>query len=143
MSIYQKSCLAVLALLAGACTGEFEIDEPLGSGSGGGIAGGADASLGGSADGEAFFRANILPAMSSPRPKGACALCHQGANAADGPDFLGANAEANYSSLLNAPRLIGATPIQSVFYTKGAHAGDAFTPAELDLIGQWILLEAQ
>lgn len=137
MSTPGQIFAALTLILATACTGEFVIDNG-GLGNGGG---GTDAGNAGSGDGVAYFRANILPMMSSPRPNGACALCHQGTDPANGPDFLGANAETNYTSLLNAPRLIGATPATSTFYTRGDHSGDAFVPEELARVATWIEME--
>ena len=79
--------------------------------------------------------------ISRSRPKGACATCHQGDNPSDNLFFLGASVETSYTSLLNAPGLIGATPAESRFYVRGDHAGDAFEPAELSKVASWIELE--
>jgi hypothetical protein len=137
MDSVGKTLLALTFVLATACTGEFEIDQGLG---GNGVAASADAGTS-SLEASNYFRANILPMMSSPRPKGACALCHQGADLNNGPDFLGPNAETNYTTLLNSPRLIGTTPETSAFYTRGDHAGDAFVPEELARVATWIQME--
>ncbi len=102
----------------------------------------ADANEGvGSVAGKAFFQANIAPLLTAVRPNGTCNLCHLGAEVGNGPDFLGATALDTYEALVSVPRLIALTPETSVFYNKGAHAGDAFEIAELDLISQWIVIE--
>ncbi len=130
-------CAALAFLWAGACTGEFE------SRNGSDLSpnpGQADAGAPG-ANGAAFFQQNILPMMSIPRAKGACAICHQGADAANGPDFLGMNAETNYATLLASPGLVGATPAASSLYSRGDHGGDAFLPAEAATVAMWIAME--
>ena len=140
-----RIALTLVLALAAACSGEFVIEDgsDLNGGGGGGGGGGADAgtSANGSAEGEAFFRANILPLMSSPRPLQPCALCHQGTDAASGPIFLGLNAEANYQGILSAG-LIGPSPLESRLYTRGVHAGDAFPANESLLVAEWIRIEA-
>ena len=136
MSVRTLKFLPLVALLATACSGEFNTRTGLGQSP----TGGADAGAQG-ATGSEFFRINVLPLLSAPRPKGACALCHQGADPVNGPDFLGANAGTNYTTLLASPNVVGTTPGTSSLYTRGAHTGDAFTPTELALVGEWIELE--
>jgi mono/diheme cytochrome c family protein len=136
MDSVGKIFLALTFVLATACTGEFELDNGLGNGAAASPDAGAS-----SAEASAYFATNILSMMSSPRPKGACALCHQGADLNNGPDFLGPNAQTNYTTLLNSPRLIGTSPQTSSFYTRGDHAGDAFVPEELARIATWIQME--
>jgi mono/diheme cytochrome c family protein len=130
--------LAALTLgLLGACTGELELDRPSD------LSGAprADAGVVNTVDGPSYFTANILPMLSLPRPKGACAVCHQGTSPANGPDFLGPNAGTNYTSLLASPTVVGMTPATSTLYTRGSHAGDAFLPDELVKIAIWIEAE--
>lgn len=129
-------CAALAFLWAGACTGEFE--QQRGSDLNP-AAGQADA--GPSVDGATYFQQNILALMSTPRPKGACAICHQGANPADGPDFLGPNAETNYATLLASPGLVQGTPATSSLYTRGSHAGNSFLPEEAAMVAMWIEME--
>ena len=124
-----------LAVMAG-CTGELSLDEPSDL-----DRPRVDAGTANNIDGASYFNLNIAPMLSSPRPKGACAVCHQGTDAANGPDFLGPNAGTNYITLLTSPRVVGATPATSTLYTRGAHAGDAFLPNELVLIETWIEAE--
>lgn len=136
--------MALALFFAGACSGEFVLQEGSDlNGGGGGGGGGADAGsvANGSVEGEAFFNTNILPLMSVPRPLQPCALCHQGTDTASGPNFLGLNAEANYRSILDAG-LIGATPLESRLYTRGVHSGDAFPANEALLVAEWIRIEA-
>jgi mono/diheme cytochrome c family protein len=131
---------AVALVWAFACTGDFEFKN----GGGGGVnpppAGNPDAGSS-TGDGAAYFQLNVLPMLSSPRPKGACALCHQGANTADGPDFLGLNAETNYATLLATPGLIGIAASSSSLYTRGDHGGNAFLADELIKVSLWIDME--
>ncbi len=95
----------------------------------------------GSEAGKTYFRANIQPLMSSPRPLQPCVVCHQGTNTANGPIFLGLNADENYEGII-AASLLGPSPLESRFYTRGLHAGDAFTAAEANLVAEWIRIEA-
>ncbi len=141
-----------LVLGAGACVGTLETTDPLGSGGG---PGGADAGTGGGggAAAKTFFDTNVEPLLSTARPKGACAACHQGANAVDGPDFLGATSADNYATLAGSLRLVNpANPTGSLLVTKGDHDGDALCTAagvpyatctqdEVSLIAQWIGME--
>ena len=137
MRLTTKLIAALALVWASACTGEFELEN------------GSDLSpttprtpdAGISGDGATYFQLNILPMLSSPCPKGACAICHQGANPGDGPDFLGPNAETNYATLLATPGVVGTTPTTSSLFTRGAHAGDAFLPDELTKISLWIGME--
>lgn len=136
--------MALALVLATACSGEFVIEDGSdlnGGGGGGGGAADAGSVANGSVEGEAFFRANILPLMSIPRPLQPCALCHQGTDVSTGPIFLGLNADANYRALLDAG-LIGATPLESRLYTRGVHSGDAFPANEALLVAEWIRIEA-
>ena len=124
-------------LWAGACTGEFSPRDGSDLNPSPGL---ADAGTPG-INGADYFQQNILALMSTPRPKGACAICHQGANVADGPDFLGPNAETNYATLLASPGLVGATAATSRLYTRGDHGGNSFLPEELAMIAMWIDME--
>jgi len=145
MNATGRLSIAFALLLVGACSGEFVLEEgsDLNGGNPGGGGGGADggAVATGSAEGAAFFRANIQPLMSTPRPLQPCAICHQGDNIANGPIFLGLSADENYQAILSAG-LIGATPLASRFYTRGVHAGDAFPANESLLVAEWIRIEA-
>ncbi len=136
MSWSTSICAAITLVWACACTGEFELDQPSDLDP---PAQSADA--GSTVNGAAYFAASVLPLLSTPRPKGACAICHQGSNAGDGPDFLGLNAETNYATLLASPGLIGTTAANSSLYTRGDHGGNAFLPEELAAIAMWIAME--
>lgn len=143
MSGPMRVSFALALVFSAACSGEFVFQEgsDLGGGGGGGGAADAGSLTTGSAEGETFFRANILPLMSSPRPLQPCALCHQGTDLSSGPIFLGLTADDNYRSILEAG-LIGPTALESRLYTRGAHAGDAFPPNEALLVSEWIRIEA-
>lgn len=120
----RKSWVIVLgSLLAIGCVGEL---TPVEGGGGGGGGGGADAGGGDLAAAQTFYTQNIQPMMTAARPKGACTLCHEGVNAADGPDFLGASPASHFLTLINGSRLITGDPATSVFVIRGDHTGDAF-----------------
>jgi mono/diheme cytochrome c family protein len=138
LSIPLRAALAFL--WAGACTGEFETQQRGESDVNPPQSRQADAGPP-AVTGADYFQVNILPILSTPRPKGACAICHQGANPADGPDFLGPNAETNYATLLASPGLVGDTSSSSSLYTRGNHDGDAFLLTEYEMIAMWISLE--
>lgn len=139
-----------LALALVGCVGELEPQDPGGFG----IPGGPDATPPGvNSPAHEYYDVNVAPILLQARPKGSCVLCHQGINLADGPDFLGVTAAANYSSLVSNTRLIGATPALSYFVTRGDHNGNAFctgldTPYvgcgadEVTLVNTWIMMEA-
>jgi len=144
--------LAALLGLAAGCVGEL---TPLEADDTGGGGGGPDAGSSGvgSAAGRQFFAANLEPMWIASRPKGVCAGCHQGTNAVDGPDFLGATTTTHYDTLVVNSLLVGTTPENSVLIIKGDHEGNAFctgtdtpyagcTSDEQTLVQQWILLEA-
>lgn len=142
MNAARRVSFALTLLFSVGCSGEFVPQEGSDlNGSGGGR---ADAGLvaAGSAEGEAFFLANIQPLMSSPRPLQPCAVCHEGTNAANGPLFLGLSPAENYQAILNA-NLLGPTPLESRLYTRGVHAGDAFAANEAIVVSEWIRIEAQ
>ncbi|RMH40888.1 MAG: hypothetical protein D6689_12585 [Deltaproteobacteria bacterium] len=122
-----------------ACVGELTPVDPATGGPGGG----PDAGRGGGAtEARDYFDTEVQPLLALPRPKGACTVCHQGVDPGNGPDFLGADAAANYDALTANPRLVSGDPATSLLVTKGEHAGDAFAPAEISIINEWILMEA-
>jgi len=140
----MRSLLLVLALVTTGCVGELTVSDP--------PAGNVDAGTVNMAARQ-FFDLNVLPLMSAARPKQACAVCHQGVDAANGPDFLGAGVTNNYDMLVGNTRLVGTTAATSVLLTRGDHTGDAWCTGvnvpyagcaadEIGLITQWINLEA-
>lgn len=134
-----------LSLTAAGCVGQLTEDDPPDNTT-------PDATTGGTAA-RMFFDNNVQPLFGLGRPKGACTVCHQGANAVDGPDFLGASAADNYATLKADTRLVSATAANSVLITRGDHNGNAFctgvntpyagcTADEIAVITQWIEMEA-
>jgi hypothetical protein len=135
--------LALLLAAATGCVGELIPIEP-GPGPGGGPdAGGGGGGGGGDALARQYFDDNVQPLLVLARPKGACSVCHEGANIADGPDFMGASPATNYDSLVSDTRLVGGDPAASLLVIKGDHSGDAFEPAEVSTINEWILMESE
>lgn len=135
----------VLTFAAAGCVGQLTENDPPDNTA-------ADAGTGNSAA-KMFFDTNVDPLFSAARPKGACSVCHQGTNAADGPDFLGATTADNYATLKADTRLVSTSPTTSVLLLKGDHTGDALctgvntpytgcTADEVSLISQWITMEA-
>ena len=101
---------------------------------------------------EEHFESYIKPLLQAPRPKGSCALCHQGTDTSSGPNFMGVNADDNYQALLSDAEMIASTPEESGLLLRGDHAGNAFCSGfgvpynqcqedELDLLKAWIRLE--
>ncbi len=138
---------AVCAWLMTGCTGSYEVVD---EGGGGGV--GADG--GGDPDeaSRAMFEANMEPLLNRPRPKGACIGCHQGADAANGPDFLGPDAASHFDTLHANTRVVGASPQTSILYNKPDHMGNTWcrgandpyagcTEDETAAVGDWINLE--
>ena len=145
--------------LAGACTGEFVIEE--GSGGRGGAGGaGADAGYAAAADAQAveniaarqYFESYVQPILLGVRPKGSCSLCHQGTNTANGPIFMGVGQTENYYSLISDALLIGTSAASSSLLTKGDHAGNSFCSGvgvpynqcdtdEFAVLSDWIRLQ--
>jgi mono/diheme cytochrome c family protein len=149
----RRTRLSILGALAAvgmaACTGEFVTAEP-------GVDAGAavDAGAVGSVAGRAFFAANVAPLLALDRPKGSCAFCHQQGLGGTGPFFLGAAPDEHYAALVSNPRLVGATPEESLLVTRGDHTGNAFCTGagapyaacgtdELAVLGEWIAIEAR
>ncbi len=136
-------CIVLAASIG--CVGELVEDDPTPGGT-------ADAGQVNMAA-RMFFDQNVQPMFGIARPKLACTVCHEGAEPANGPDFLGATPAVNYATLKADTRLVGTTAAASVLITRGDHSGDAFctgvnvpyagcTVDEVGLITQWINLEA-
>jgi len=134
------SVVAVLGLIG--CTGELiPLDPQPPVGADAGVNPGADAG-GGDPVARAFYDDNVAPLFVVTRPLGACIACHQNVDPIDGPDFLGTAPLQSYDLLVANTRLISDNPATSLLVVKGLHTGDAFAPAELSTINQWIMLEA-
>tara|TARA_R110002073_G_scaffold218689_3_gene378992 strand:- start:18963 stop:19400 length:438 start_codon:yes stop_codon:yes gene_type:complete len=144
MNAATRVSFALTLLFSVGCSGEFVPQEGSDLNGGGGGGGRADAGTiaAGSAEGEAFFLANIQQLMTIARPLGQCTVCHEGTNVANGPLFLGLSPAENYQAILNA-NLLGPTPLESRLYTRGVHAGDAFAANEAIVVSEWIRIEAQ
>lgn len=138
---------AVCVWLLASCTGEYVVVEPEGTGGGGSADGGG----GDSVSARALFDDQVEPLLSKPRPKGACIGCHQGADAVNGPDFLGPDAASHYDTLTGNVRLVGVTPENSLLYTQPEHTGNSWcraadsyagcTADETPAIAAWINAE--
>ena len=100
-----------------------------------------------------MFANQIDPLLSEPRPKGSCIGCHQGADATNGPDFLGPTTQSHYNAIIQDPTVVGPTPQQSLLYSRGDHTGNAFctgvdtpyngcTADEASVVASWITLQA-
>lgn len=166
----SKILTIAITVTLGACAGDMVLDDPYsrggsgegGAGGGGGGSSSADAGTGGagggeelgSAEGRQYFQTYVQPILLSNRPKGSCALCHQGTNTANGPIFMGASQAENYEALLEHARMIGADPASSGLVTRGDHAGNSFCQGlgvpynqcsedEFAVISDWIRLENQ
>jgi cytochrome c553 len=127
--------LALAALIAiGGCTGEF---VPL-PGPGGEDSPDAGAGLVSTPESEAAFVDSVQPLLQLDRPAGACAFCHEADQSGPGPEFLGPTSADNHDALLSDLRIVSGDAATSLLVTKGAHAGDAFAPDEIDTIGLWI-----
>ena len=82
----------------------------------------------------------------SPVLRDRCASCHAGELAANGPDFLGIDADY-YEDVIRAQTIAGValvalTADDSPLVQKGAHAGPAFSPDEITAIARWLTAEA-
>ncbi len=124
--MYRKQLLLFVCTIATAalvgCVGELETLE-----GGGGGGGGADAGGGGnSAAAQTYYTNNVRPLLIAARPKGACSACHEGIDAANGRDFMGATLTDNYATLAADTRLVNGSPATSLLISRGDHTGDAF-----------------
>ncbi|MEO1420240.1 MAG: hypothetical protein AAFU66_04700 [Pseudomonadota bacterium] len=124
-----------LSLLAG-CTGGTSSTSFSSNGSGGGSGVDGDAAAA-SGDAQAFFDASVKSFVQEK-----CFNCH-GGGAPSGPAILGSSPNDMYAALSGNPLLIGATPQESLFLTKGAHAGPAFSPEETAELSTFISLLAE
>lgn len=80
-----------------------------------------------------FFMDKVYPSLNT-----TCASCHAtGANGA--PVFLQSNAATAYQTMDGR----GMIQSQSVLLTKGQHLGPAMSATQLDLVKQWLDLEAK
>jgi hypothetical protein len=158
---YRGAVLVGLLLLCG-CSGELVVGEP-GSDQGGvGGAGGSpdaglvesepDAAAEGNVAARQYFDSYVQPLLLGVRPKGACALCHQGTNTDNGPILFGTSPDQNYSTLTANGGLVGSSPETSRLLTKGDHAGNAFCAGlgvpynqcernEFAILSEWVRLE--
>ena len=120
-----RSVVLVATLAMIGCVGELETLEGSGGGGGGG-GGGVDAGGTTNAAAQTYYTNNVRPLLIAARPKGACNVCHEGANLADGPDFMGAASGENYAALVGNTRMVSGDPATSQLILRGDHSGDAF-----------------
>lgn len=128
--------LLLLALLSSSagCLGEYAL--PLDD------AGVTDAGVDGDVDAagptiEEEFARDVAPILGGPDGQsGACGACHVAGKT--GPAFMEPN-PTMLDTILSIPGLIGDAPETSRLYTKGAHAGPAFTSQDAPVVAAWIL----
>lgn len=139
-------------IILGSCSGDFVMENGSGGADDGADTLGADASPTANLAAKQFFDSSIVPLLASARPKGACALCHQGTNVSNGPIFMGESSAENYSAMTGDVSLVGSSPTNSSLLTRGDHSGNAFctgagvpysqcTQDESALISEWITMQ--
>lgn len=139
MLCWRLLSAALCVWLVTSCTGEYVVEHREADGGGG------------TESARAMFDSEVEPLLARPRPKGACVGCHQGTDAANGPDFLGPDAASHYQTLV-ASSLVGRAPELSPLYTKPDHMGNTWcrgtdspyagcTADETATIAAWINLE--
>lgn len=157
----RSTPITLLALaLTCACTGELVVEDELGGGAGEEVRG-ADAGTD-TPDApppvnllaQEYFYEYVQPLLLGARPKGACALCHQGTSTTNGPIFMGASQVENYQALIADTSLIGPDPGSSRLLTRGDHAGNSFCSGlgvpynqcdknEFAVLSEWVRLQNQ
>ena len=123
-------CFALLLLVAvSGCLGSaLNGTNGGGGGSGGnGVGGTPDMAP----DVSALFYANVAPIIMP-----ACGGCH-GVTGGAGPPFMLSTPDM-LKNVLGYPGLVSNPPAQSLLYSKGAHEGPAFTPAQLPVVLDWL-----
>lgn len=153
---------AVSVMLVAACAGDpvpaisssgTGTGAGSGTGPGTGVGGGTGVTTGtgmtsttatGSADGRAFFEANVSPIFNNGTAGQLCASCHSSefADTTAGPDFLGASQAAYYDTLVANIVYVNADPGSSRILTRGAHLGPALTAPQAALVTEWLDIES-
>ena len=118
--------LIVLTATATGCLG-----SALNGGDGGSGGSGGAAAFDMAPDVVGQFYANVEPIITP-----ACAGCH-GVAGTTAPAFMIAQPDM-LKNILAYPGIIGSTPQKSRLYMKGLHEGPAFTPDQLQAVGDWI-----
>ena len=135
MRLHSISSIAASLLLVG-CVGEYQPSD----GSGGG---GDDPPDGASA--EALYLALNDQQIAE------CGACHVGANLDDtttGPDYLGADRNSSYETILayrswvDGSPIVGNSPENSKLLLHGVHAGPAMSESLKDKMSEWITVQA-
>jgi len=145
--------ILLLAALSSACVGDVSFPGPDPSTENPAANAAPDAAPIEDSAGLDYFQAYVQPILLAPRPKGACAICHQGVNPGDGPDFMGQSPADNYTTLLSSVGLIGSSPDYSRLVTRGDHDGNSFCSGvgipynqcdrdEFAVLSEWIRVEA-
>ncbi len=119
--------MIALTLAAQGCLGSALNGD--GNGGSGGTGGGAAVDMAPDVVGQ--FYANVEPIITP-----ACGGCH-GVAGTTAPAFMIAQPDL-LKNILSYPGIIGSTPQKSRLYMKGLHEGPAFTPDQLQVVGDWI-----
>ncbi len=122
--------LIVLTATASGCLGSaLNGGDGNGNGGSGGSGGSANADMAPDIVGQ--FYTNVAPILTS-----ACGGCHS-VTGTQAPAFMVATPDM-LQNLLAYPGIVGSTPQKSRLYMKGLHEGPAFTPDQLQVVGDWI-----
>jgi len=134
MRLHSLSSIAASLLLVG-CVGEY---QPSDQGSGGD-------------DPPDGANARQLYDALNEQQIAECGACHVGANLDDtttGPDYLGANRESSYDTILaykswvDGSPIIGNSPENSKLLIHGVHAGPALSESLRAKMSEWIQVQA-
>ena len=84
---------------------------------------------------KAMFTSKVFPSLQP-----TCKGCHQGGERG-APVFIAANGDTTYTAIEGFPGLI-AVPSISPLIQKGPHSGPGLTTDQVDVVTQWLKLEA-
>ena len=136
MRLHSLSSIAASLMLVG-CVGEYQPSDESGGGGGGGGGGGASA--------ESLYLALNDQQIAE------CGACHVGANLDDtttGPDYLGSDKAASYTTIraykswVDGSPIVGNSPENSKLLLHGVHAGPAMSDSLKDKVSEWITQQA-
>ena len=136
MRLHSLSSIAASLLLVG-CVGEYQPSDESGGGGGGGGGDGASA--------EQLYTALNDQQIAE------CGACHVGANLDDtttGPDYLGPDKAASYTTIraykswVDGSPIVGNSPENSKLILHGVHAGPAMSDSLKDKMSEWIIQQA-
>lgn len=137
MRWHSLSSIAASLLMVG-CVGEYQSMEPGSGDDGDGPPSGATAR-------EMYDALNDQQMLE-------CGACHMGTNLDDtqtGPDYLGANSDSSYDTIMaytswtDGSPIVGNSPDNSKLYIYGAHTGPAFSDGLKAQVAEWILKQAE